>query len=153
MPIRHGHPLRRLARGTTISIMIRGYISYWSVQQQKGTIPLPSGAAPKVLVSAGLLGGHQATSYPRVLDKTDLPQVDVNMQPVIRDDRVITSHGSGTAMDFALELIEALAGRATRNEVGQSLYSDFCFQQNRPVIQSDQSPKLVPTCRAALTQE
>jgi 4-methyl-5(b-hydroxyethyl)-thiazole monophosphate biosynthesis len=78
-------------------------------------------AAPKVLASSGLLDGHQATSYPGVLDSMDLPRVEVGLKPVIRDARVITSRGPGTAMDFALELIEVLAGREKREEVEKGL--------------------------------
>ncbi|OOZ37180.1 DJ-1 family protein [Solemya velesiana gill symbiont] len=78
-------------------------------------------AAPKVLASSGLLDGRKATGYPGVLDGMDLPQVDVDLQPVIRDSRVITSRGPGTAMDFALELIEVLEGKAKRDEVEAAL--------------------------------
>jgi len=78
-------------------------------------------AAPKVLASAGLLQGRRATSYPGVLDRMDLPQVQVELEPVIRDGRVITSRGPGTAMDFALELIEVLLGRDKRDEVEAGL--------------------------------
>ena len=78
-------------------------------------------AAPKVLASAGLLDGRQATSYPGVLDGMQLPRVEVDLQPVIRDGRVVTSRGPGTAMDFALELIEVLAGREKRTQVESAL--------------------------------
>ena len=78
-------------------------------------------ATPKVLASAGLLQGRRATSYPGVLDRMDLPQVQVELEPVIRDGRVITSRGPGTAMDFALELIEVLLGRDKRDEVEAGL--------------------------------
>jgi 4-methyl-5(b-hydroxyethyl)-thiazole monophosphate biosynthesis len=78
-------------------------------------------AAPKVLADAGLLDGKRATSYPGVLDRMDLPRVDVDLQPVIRDGRVITSRGPGTAMDFALELIEVLVGKEKREEVEKGL--------------------------------
>jgi 4-methyl-5(b-hydroxyethyl)-thiazole monophosphate biosynthesis len=78
-------------------------------------------AAPKVLAGAGLLEGRRATSYPGVLDKMDLPKVDVQLERVISDDRVITSRGPGTAMDFALELIEKLSGREIRDQVEQGL--------------------------------
>jgi 4-methyl-5(b-hydroxyethyl)-thiazole monophosphate biosynthesis len=78
-------------------------------------------AAPKVLANAGLLNGKQATSYPGVLDQMDLPQVDVDLRPVISDGKVITSRGPGTAMDFALELIEALKGREIRDQVEAGL--------------------------------
>ncbi len=78
-------------------------------------------AAPKVLASAGLLEGRSATSYPGVLDGMDLPDVDVDLRPVIVDGKVITSRGPGTAMDFSLALIEALEGKAKRDEVEAGL--------------------------------
>lgn len=74
-------------------------------------------AAPKVLASVGLLDGRKATSYPGVLEGMDLPRVELSSMPVIQDEKVITSRGPGTAMDFALELIEVLSGRAKRDEV------------------------------------
>ena len=73
-------------------------------------------AAPKVLARAGVLEGRQATSYPGFLDKMDLPGVEVVERPVVGDGRVVTSRGPGTAMDFALELIERLAGPQRRQE-------------------------------------
>ena len=78
-------------------------------------------AAPKVLANAGLLDGHTATSYPGVLDKMDLTRVDVKLERVVTDGKVITSRGPGTAMDFALELIEKLEGRAKRDQVEAGL--------------------------------
>ena len=78
-------------------------------------------AAPKVLADAGLLDGHTATSYPGVLDKMNLPQVNVELDRVVVDDKIVTSRGPGTAMDFALELVEKLMGRATRDQVEAGL--------------------------------
>ncbi len=78
-------------------------------------------AAPKVLANAGILDGKRATSYPGAFDGLDLPRVEVDLQPVVRDGRVITGRGPGTAMDFALELIEVLAGADKRNEVETAL--------------------------------
>jgi len=78
-------------------------------------------AGPKVLATAGVLDGRQATSYPGLLDKMDLPHVDVDLRPVIRDGQVISSRGPGTAMDFALELIRVLMGDAKRDEVEAAL--------------------------------
>ena len=71
-------------------------------------------AAPKVLASAGLLAGKSATSYPGAVRMEDFPEVDLLDAPVVVDGKVITSRGPGTAMDFALQLIELLAGRAKR---------------------------------------
>ena len=74
-------------------------------------------AAPKVLANAGMLDGRQATSYPGFIDKMDLPKTQVLTAPVVTDDKVITSRGPGTAMDFALELVERLAGADKRQTV------------------------------------
>jgi 4-methyl-5(b-hydroxyethyl)-thiazole monophosphate biosynthesis len=74
-------------------------------------------AAPKVLASTGLLNGKRATSYPGVLKSGSVPGMDYVERAVVTDGKVITSRGPGTAMDFALELIEVLAGTDTRNEV------------------------------------
>lgn len=76
-------------------------------------------AAPAVLAEAGLLTGKSATSYPGFLD--NLPGVTNKNDPVVRDGKIITSRGPGTAIDFALELIEVLAGKAQRDEVEAGL--------------------------------
>ncbi len=78
-------------------------------------------AGPKVLAAAGLLNGKKATSYPGFLDQMDLPQVEVELAPVIRDGLVVTSRGPGTALDFALELVEILKDRDTREQVEAGL--------------------------------
>lgn len=74
-------------------------------------------AAPKVLASAGLLDGRTATSYPGVIDAMDLPETDLSEDAVVIDGKVITSRGPGTAMEFALSLIEQLLGSDKRHEV------------------------------------
>ena len=79
-------------------------------------------AAPKVLASAGLLDGKQATAYPGVLQSLDVPGMTILQESaVVTDNKVITSRGPGTAMNFALTLIETLAGTDKRNEVEQAL--------------------------------
>jgi 4-methyl-5(b-hydroxyethyl)-thiazole monophosphate biosynthesis len=75
-------------------------------------------AAPKVLAGVGLLAGKQATSYPGTLQKMGIKEYD---RAVVTDGKVITSKGPGTAMDFALELIEALVGKGKRAEVEAGL--------------------------------
>jgi 4-methyl-5(b-hydroxyethyl)-thiazole monophosphate biosynthesis len=78
-------------------------------------------AAPAVLARAGLLDGKRATGYPGHLEKLKLNTVALSEAPVVVDGKVITSRGPGTAMDFALTLIELLAGRHKRLEVEQAL--------------------------------
>lgn len=71
-------------------------------------------AAPKVLLNAGLLEGKQATSYPGFLDESTGEAVEC-------DGKIITSRAAGTAMDFALTLIEQLVGPEKRAQVEQAL--------------------------------
>ena len=78
-------------------------------------------AAPKVLASAGLLAGKRATAYPGVLEGMPQAEVRLDPQPVVQDGRVVTSRGPGTAMDFALALIEILAGKEMREQVEAGL--------------------------------
>lgn len=78
-------------------------------------------AAPKVLGHAELLRGRKATGYPGVLDTMGLTEVTLSNEAVVKDGKVITSRGPGTAMDFALSLIETLLGKAKRDEVETAL--------------------------------
>ncbi|MCP5133373.1 MAG: DJ-1/PfpI family protein [Gammaproteobacteria bacterium] len=76
-------------------------------------------AAPKVLASAGLLENREVTAYPGILD--DQAGVRLSSAAVVRDGTFITSRGPGTAMDFALTLIETLCGRQVRDTVEAAL--------------------------------
>ncbi len=77
-------------------------------------------AAPMALHAAGLLQGKQVTSFPGVLDR--LPGTHrYSTDAVVVDGNIVTSRGPGTAMDFALVLIERLLGTHKRNEVEAQL--------------------------------
>lgn len=76
-------------------------------------------AAPLVLGHAGLLQGKQATCYPGSLDAAS--GAALSTAPVVRDGKIVTSRGPGTALDFALELVEILAGRERRDQVEAAL--------------------------------
>lgn len=78
-------------------------------------------AAPTVLLEAGVLAGKQATSYPGFLDALNPPGVALSSAPVVQDGTIVTSRGPGTAMDFALTLIETLAGADVRAKVEAGL--------------------------------
>lgn len=76
-------------------------------------------AAPKVLARSGVLHGRKATSFPGVLESEAHPEI--TGEAWTRDGHVLTSRGPGTAMDFALELIEVLLGEAQRDKVESAL--------------------------------
>ncbi|MFO7603828.1 MAG: DJ-1/PfpI family protein [Gammaproteobacteria bacterium] len=78
-------------------------------------------AAPKVLASAGLLKHRRATSFPGALDPGSIEGLDYCEDAVVVDGRIVTSRGPGTAMDFALTLIELLVGKARRDAVEAQL--------------------------------
>ncbi len=88
--------------------------------QQQGKYTAAICAAPKVLANAGLLANKSATSYPGVLDNNKHIMQFVD-KPIVIDGQVITSRGPGTAMDFALTLIETLVGREIRDTVEAGL--------------------------------
>jgi 4-methyl-5(b-hydroxyethyl)-thiazole monophosphate biosynthesis len=81
-------------------------------------------AAPKVLAAAGLLDGKRATAYPGALVAADFPRMTLLPDAVVVDGRVVTSRGPGTAMDFALSLIEQLMGKTSSQEVESQLVRD-----------------------------
>ena len=78
-------------------------------------------AAPKVLAHAGLLKGRLATCYPGALNGMDLKEIKLSDDPVVVDGRIITSRGPGTAMDFALILIQSLLDQNKREKVETAL--------------------------------
>jgi 4-methyl-5(b-hydroxyethyl)-thiazole monophosphate biosynthesis len=79
-------------------------------------------AAPMVLAAAGVLGGRRATSYPGFL--ADAADTAVVGDAVVVDRDVITSRGPGTALDFALALVEELLGAAAREAIESRLERD-----------------------------
>lgn len=77
-------------------------------------------AAPMALHAAGLLENKTATSFPGVLDQ--MPGSHrYSTDAIVVDGNIVTSRGPGTAMDFALTLIELLLGTNKRNEVEAQL--------------------------------
>ena len=78
-------------------------------------------AAPRALANAGVLEGKRVTAYPGVLDKMNLAHTSITSEAIVVDEHVITSCGPGTAMDFALTLIETLLGKQKRDEVENGL--------------------------------
>jgi len=78
-------------------------------------------AAPIALAKAGALKGRTATGYPGVLAALNDASITLSEKAIEIDNKIITSRGPGTAMDFALTLIELLEGKETRDRVNAQL--------------------------------
>jgi len=75
-------------------------------------------AAPHVLGVAGIMEGAKATCYPGL----EIPGAQrVEEERVVRQGKIITSQGPGTALDFALSLVEALTTKENEREVRKAL--------------------------------
>ncbi len=80
-------------------------------------------AAPTVLAAAGILKeGRKATCYPSCAEELGSAYDNA---PVIADGNVITSQGPGTAMLFALVLVQHLAGEEAARRVADGLLTQF----------------------------
>ncbi len=78
-------------------------------------------AAPAILAAYGLLEGKKATSHPSRREQTALGNVDYQEQRVVQDGHIITSRGPGTALEFALKLVEVLCGREKVDELKEAM--------------------------------
>lgn len=78
-------------------------------------------AAPKALAAAGVLNGKSFTCYPGSVTKNDELSFDITSNAVEIDDNILTSRGPGTAMDFALTIIERLGGKTLRDTIATQL--------------------------------
>lgn len=72
-----------------------------------------------VLAHHGLLQGRKATCYPSM--ETQLPDASAACKRVVVDHNCITSQGPGTAVEFALALVEALFGAERRKQVAEPM--------------------------------
>lgn len=76
-------------------------------------------AAPTILSNLGLLKGKKVTCYPSV--EKDLQGAVLLHTPAAVDGNIITGRGVGAAVDFALLIIEILAGREKAEEVADAI--------------------------------
>jgi protein deglycase len=75
-------------------------------------------AAPTVLNDAGLLVGRRYTAHFSVAN--ELTAILEN-ERVVADEKILTSRGAGTSIDFGLFLIEKLFSRERSAEIGRSI--------------------------------
>lgn len=79
-------------------------------------------AAPAVVLGRhDLIPNAKATCYPGYRDELAKYVKTPSDARVETDGRLITSQGPGTAMEFALQLVEILCGKERANEVGTAM--------------------------------
>ena len=76
-------------------------------------------AAPSIFGHRGILKGRRACCYPGI--EAHLEGAEVTAGPVEIADNVITSRGMGTAMDFALAIVEVLCGKEKAQEMAEAV--------------------------------
>ncbi|WP_419658260.1 DJ-1 family protein [Desulfosarcina variabilis str. Montpellier] len=77
-------------------------------------------ASPAIVLDHhGLLEGHRATCHPGFAK--EMNEKHHKDERVLLDGNCLTSRGAGTAVEFALALVETLYDQATRQEVAGSL--------------------------------
>jgi 4-methyl-5(b-hydroxyethyl)-thiazole monophosphate biosynthesis len=75
-------------------------------------------AGPLVLADAGLLVGRKFTAH--FSTRTELPEA-LAAEKVVRDGKIITSRGAGTALEFGLALVQELFGEAAAAEIAKAI--------------------------------
>jgi 4-methyl-5(b-hydroxyethyl)-thiazole monophosphate biosynthesis len=85
--------------------------------EAKGKLVAAICAAPTILAKAGILEERNATIYPGM--ERELPRPREGR--VIEDRNVITSQAPGTAMEFSLKIVEALAGADKADDVKRGM--------------------------------
>ena len=78
-------------------------------------------AAPTLLGKWGLLTGKDAVCYPGMEEGLTGAQARMD-QRFVTDGKIITGRAAGSAFDFGLALVEALAGRDEAGKVRHDIY-------------------------------
>ena len=77
-------------------------------------------AAPAVVLEQhGLLEGKKATCHPSFV--ASLSDTEFTGREVVVDRNCVTSRGAGTAITFALQMVEILMGKEKRREVARGM--------------------------------
>ncbi|MBP7869499.1 MAG: DJ-1/PfpI family protein [Candidatus Hydrogenedentes bacterium] len=107
--------------GSLALMECKPFLAYLRRMAQEGKLVGAICAAPMILGKAGLLDGIRFTAYPGVLETNQFPNATYTGTAVEEDNGITTSRGPGTALDFALALLETLEGKESRNVVEKQL--------------------------------
>lgn len=95
-------------------------IAQLKAQDARGALFGAICAAPGVVLGThGLVGARRATAYPGF--ERLLPAGSFVDERVVRDSNLLTSRGPGTALEFALALVEALGHAGTAAQLTQGM--------------------------------
>lgn len=95
-------------------------ISQLQAQDARGALLAAICASPGVVLgSHGLIGARKATAYPGF--EQLLPAGSFVAERVVRDGHLLTSRGPGTALEFALALVEALGYAAKAEQLAAGM--------------------------------
>ena len=78
-------------------------------------------AAPLVLRDAGLTSGLRLTCYPGF--DAQIPGGKFEKDRVVTDGNILTSKGPGTALEFALKIVELLDSKSKSTQLSEALIS------------------------------
>ncbi len=78
-------------------------------------------AAPMVLAHYGALKGRKATIYPGMENYLEEGGAIPVNERVVKDGNIITGQGPGTALEFALEIIEFVKGKEAAEKVKKEM--------------------------------
>ena len=91
-------------------------------QKEEGRLICAICAAPTVLVDAEVLEPEQhITCYPTCVVDLDRPSADV---PVVADENVITGQAPGSALLFALVILQTLCGDTVAKKTARGMVTD-----------------------------
>jgi 4-methyl-5(b-hydroxyethyl)-thiazole monophosphate biosynthesis len=101
----------------------RDLVSMLDRQRREGRWYAAICASPAVVLQHhGLLEDRQATTHPSFVDRLDnTEQIESR---VVIDGNCVTSRGPGTALEFALVLVELLFGKEKATEVAEPMLAD-----------------------------
>ena len=92
------------------------------LQKEQGRYLCAICAAPTVLVDAGVADqGLHMTCYPSMMMDLDRPYTNV---PVVADGDLVRGQGPGSAMLFALVILQYLQGGSTAQKIARNLVTD-----------------------------
>lgn len=76
-------------------------------------------AAPTILGRMGVLKGKEACCYGGM--ETELEGAKVSYEKVVKDGKIITSRGMGTAIDFSLALLAEYKGQEVADDMAKKI--------------------------------